>query len=310
MLCQIPIAVLFLASLHPAASAAGAPCIADERKPVRAAACEFSPSSTSMEATVRDQITEGLELIATRDAAFFEQLELWFARDAFGRAKSGAAQMVEPDGTIHPTQVDTFHDFIDEFVRALVQLDSNDVPRNDDFGKAAKAKAKHIAHPMARKELQATAKRLLSEMRALMQKANHTPGLRDIEREDASKLDLPRFVSRVQRMIVRVEVITSHCGLGPVFTGAIAEAEPLRDSLLRLAQAANDLLSDAEGPTAAQMKTFEGWLHHALDNARNLGRNAPAWKSASNGSRGELAVRALEGLRRNFKLMKSTLAER
>lgn len=305
MLLQIPTAILFVLSTRPAACAADASPIADARRPVRVAAAKASPGSASIQQFVRDQVTDGLERIAHRDASFFEQLELSIARNAFGRAKAGAVQMVDPDGTVHPSLVDTFHDFIDEFLRALAQFESNDVPRDAHFGKAAISAAEHLPRSMERKELRATAKRLFAEITALKQKANDTPGLRDLEREDTAGLDLPSFVARVQRTIVRVEVITGHCGLGPVFTPAIAEAEPLRRSLLRLAQAANALDSGDDCPTPAQAKAVEEWLDFALDNARNLGKNAPAWRSASNGSRGALAVRALEGLRRTLELAKA-----
>lgn len=280
-------------------------------EPAHADAVGCEPAANaSPDKVARDEITQRLEHIATTDADFFDQLQLWFARTSFARALAGATSMVALDGTIDPSCVDAFHEYLDEFLRALRQLQSNEWPGIKDFGSEATDAATRLERVMTRDELRAVAKRLIPEISALKKLANGAPGLRDLECGDSGRLDLPTLFARTQRVIFRVRVITNHCGIGPVFKGASAEAEPLREALIGLAQSANALLSSDEKGTSARSRAFQEKLGRALEHAKNLGRTAPAWKSASNGSRGALVVSALEMLERDFARTKATLPRR
>jgi len=258
---------------------------------------------------VRDRIVEGFDLGST-DAIFFEQLELSIAGRAFGFARAGATNMVDPDGKLNQARVDDFHNFLDEFLRALGQIESGDMPANDHYGNGAKRAAKVLEKAMSQEALRDTAKRLKKDLAALKRLANDTPGLEDVELDRRNKATPPEFAAHTLRVITRIEVITGHCGVGPVFKPALDEAQPLRDNLLRLAQASNGLLGTDGNPTPEQVKAFEGWLKQAIDNAKNLGRNAPAWKNRNLGSRDKLVVNALQNLMKDFRAMKASLAVR
>lgn len=249
----------------------------------------------------RDEIVEALDALAAEHANFLNQLELSTAHKAFDRAYGGATNMVNADGIVSQESADEFHNYLDEFLRALKQLETGPWPNDSTYGKSANAAAKKLADPLSMAELKRVGKRLRPELEDLKSAANENPLLVELDITDIPKKDPVEFVSRTLRLIDRIGVITRRCGLGPFFKPANAAARPLKKDMLRLAQIANNLLDDAGHPVAERVGEFEKWLSQAIDNSKSMRRNAKAWNVKGFGARGKLVEGQLESLQRAFK---------
>lgn len=268
---------------------------------------DLSDKAPSEHRRVSLEIQESIRLLAAGNESFFEQLELSIAGKAFAAMEGGATRMVSEDGDVDLVQVDVFHNYLDEFVRAMKQMEAGVFPNNSDYGKAANEAAKRISKPMKRSELVRGGKSIARDLGELKELANKTPGLEEVDPKQKCKT-LPEFSRYVHRLVDRVDVMTDRqIGLGPLFKPAIAEAEPMRASLLKLRQAANALLEEPLSRKSPELDDFEEWLELTLEHAEVLGRNAPVWKSSAHGNLGPACVDLLNSMQRQFKSVRRKL---
>lgn len=246
-------------------------------------------------AEVQGVIYERLVAIEKEETVFFEQLELANAHRSFVAARKAAEKLCDVEGQPVLEQVDVFHNYLDEFLRALDQLKTGPIPPPRDYGKDAIERAKRLA-PMGLKDLRKIANRIRKELDAIKDLANEAEGLRDLDHIDARSIPVSGFAGYVRRVTARIEVITGSVGLGIMYRPAADELGPVRRSLIKLAQAAN-LVADAEGNLSKEgLKDFQEQLDETLALAKAMGRNAGVWRNPLLGNRGPLTVQHLEGL--------------
>lgn len=161
------------------------------------------------------EIVSRLDAVSRDQADFFIQLELSIARQTFTDMQAGAAAMLDETGGVITTHLDWFHNQLDEFQRALVQLDSGPLLGRSDYGHAANEAARAIKKPMKLSELQRRGESMSKELRAIEKLANETPGLEELD-SDRKIESVPEFVEHVHRVAARIEVLTDRrMGLGP-----------------------------------------------------------------------------------------------
>lgn len=255
--------------------------------------------------TVSAELAKQCNSIAANEAEFLDQLQLSIANRAFESARKASEGLLDTNGNPVQSQVDQFHNYLDEFVRGLTQFETGTMPATNSYGKAAIEAAKRLKEPMSDSDLREAAERIKRQLEKLKVTANKTPGLGDVSHLEIKQLTTPEFAVYTSRTVANIEVLVGNCGLGPVYSPANAEADPLRASLVKLVQAANGLLERDVAPDSDVWKLVEDCLKQSIDCAKVLGRNAPAWKQPELGSRGPLAVSALENLRKAYGGVKS-----
>ena len=253
-------------------------------------------SPTDVRRKCQSEIMDKLGNIASKDASFFDQLELSIANRYFAAMENGADGMLNTDGDPVINSVDTFHNFSDEFLRAMGQFEHGLLPATSDYGPAANQSARQLKMPMSIEQLKSAAKRIRTDVEGLKAKANATPGLQDIFYAHTSKLSREEFIVYAHRVDANIQVLIGNVGLGPVFSPAKAEADAVRNALLKLIQATNGLDVSDEKEAAEAWKEFDKWMTAASEAAKSLGRNAPAWRNPQLGNRGPLTVSRLAEL--------------
>jgi hypothetical protein len=253
-------------------------------------------SPTDVRRKCQSEIMDKLGSIASKDANFFDQLELSIANRYFTAMKNGADGMLNTDGDPVINSVDTFHNFADEFLRAMDQFEHGLLPATSDYGQAANQSARQLKTPMSVEQLKKSAKRIRTDVQGLKTTANATPGLQDISYVHTSKLPRDEFIVYAQRVDANIQVLIGNVGLGPAFTPAKAEADAVRNALVKLIQATNGLDVTDEKEAAEAWKEFDKWMTTASEAAKSLGRNAQAWRNPQLGNRGPLAVSRLAEL--------------
>lgn len=252
--------------------------------------------------SAQKEIVEALGRLTGAKATFLEHPYFSVAIRFFQTMRQGATNMLDPTGELSPENVDKFHNYADETMRCLGQMEADNVESAwfKSFDPKAEQEVRKKMSWSQQKDIAAAMRKELGRLKKL---ANDVQGLEEVALAKVQEMDVRQFQAHVVRVLVKIDVVLNSFGLGPVNTNMNLTGE-LRKNLVAVRVAADALVDGKGNLDPGRLQELDAHFERGIQNAEIVSQSLRPMQLKENGSRGKLVMAELEGLREDVKILR------